>query len=358
MDTVARIGGDEFVVLAPDVGSQLHAVDLSTRLIAELRRRPDQIEDGDRVAASVGISVSVDGRGTAEALLDEADMAMYQAKSLGGARAAVFDAALGRQVRQRAIAQGVLRSALDDRRIVVHYQPVVDLYTGSVAGFEALARIAEHDGSITPPAAFIPAAEDSGLVVPLGAQVLEIACQEACRWQAAALPERRLTVAVNLASRQFEIGDLATLVQGGLEQTGLDPTCLHLELTETTVIDLHPDFLQQLGHIRDLGVQVGLDDFGTGYASLTHLRRLPLTFVKIHQSLVQGLGTNHGDDPIVSAVVDLAARLGLRSIAEGVETDDQLRRLRQLGCDQAQGYLFAPPLPPNDVPTAIAHDAW
>ncbi|MEA2223163.1 MAG: hypothetical protein QOH83_1539 [Solirubrobacteraceae bacterium] len=358
MDTVARIGGDEFVVLAPDVGSQLHAVDLSTRLITELRRRPERIEDGERVAASVGISVSVDGRGPAETLLDEADLAMYQAKSLGGARAAVFDAALGRQVRQRAIAQGVLRSALDDHRIVVHYQPVIDLYTGSVAGFEALARIAEHDGSITPPAAFIPAAEDSGLVVPLGAQVLELACQEACLWQAAGLPERPLTVAVNLASRQFEIGDLATLVRGGLEQTGLDPTRLHLELTETTVIDLHPDFLQQLGQIRELGVQVGLDDFGTGYASLTHLRRLPLTFVKIHQSLVHGLGANHEDEPIVSAVVDLAASLGLRSIAEGVETNDQLHRLRQLGCDQAQGFLFAPPLPPDDVPTALQHEAW
>ena len=358
MDTVARIGGDEFVILAPDVGSQLHAVDLSTRLITELRRRPERLADGERVAASVGISVSVDGRGTAETLLDEADIAMYQAKSLGGARAAVFDAALGRQVRQRAIAQGVLQSALNDRRIVVHYQPVVDLSTGSVAGFEALARIAEHDGSIMPPAAFIPAAEDSGLVVPLGAQVLELACREACLWQTAGLPERRFTVAVNLASRQFEIGDLATLVRGGLEQTGLDPTCLHLELTETTITDLHPDFLQQLGRIRDLGVQVGLDDFGTGYASLTHLRRLPLTFVKIDQSLVQGLGTNHEDEPIVSAVVDLAASLGLRSIAEGVETNDQLRRLRQLGCDQAQGYLFARPLPPNDVPMAIEHCAW
>jgi diguanylate cyclase (GGDEF)-like protein/PAS domain S-box-containing protein len=358
MDTVARIGGDEFVILAPDVGSQLHAVDLSARLITELRRRPERIEDGERVAASVGISVSVDGRGTAETLLDEADMAMYQAKSLGGARAAVFDTALGRQVRQRSIARGVLQSALDDHRIVVHYQPVVDLYTGSVAGFEALARIAEHDGSITPPAAFIPAAEDSGLVVPLGQQVLEIACQEACRWQTAELAERRLTVAVNLASRQFEIGDLAALVREGLEQTGLDPSCLHLELTETTIIDLHPDFLQQLGRIRSLGVQVGLDDFGIGYASLTHLRRLPLTFVKIDQSLVQGLGTNHEDEPIVSAVVDLAASLGLRSIAEGVETKDQLHRLRELGCDQAQGYLFARPLPPNDVPTALEHCAW
>jgi EAL domain-containing protein (putative c-di-GMP-specific phosphodiesterase class I) len=162
-----------------------------------------------------------------------------------------------------------------------------------------------------------------------------------------------LPVAVNLSSRQFEPGDLAVLVRERLERTGLDPSRLHLELTETAVMDLHPDVLSQLRGIRDQGVEVGLDDFGTGYASLTHLRRLPLTFVKIDQSFVQGLGTDHEDEGIVSAVVDLAANLGLRSIAEGVETTDQLERLRELGCDQAQGYLFARPLPPDEVPRAI-----
>jgi EAL domain-containing protein (putative c-di-GMP-specific phosphodiesterase class I) len=247
---------------------------------------------------------------------------------------------------------------LNDERIIVHYQPVIDLCTGSVIGFEALARIAERDGSITPPAGFISVAEDSGLVVRLGAQVLQIACQEVCRWQPADFPDRRLTVAVNVSSRQCETGDLTTVVREKLEQTGLDASCLHIELTETTIIDLDQNFLRQLRRIRDLGVQVGLDDFGTGYASLTHLRRLPLTFVKIDQSFVQGLGTDPDDERIVSAVVDLAAHLGLRSIAEGVETSDQLDRLRELGCDQAQGYLFARPLPPNDVPTALEHCAW
>jgi EAL domain-containing protein (putative c-di-GMP-specific phosphodiesterase class I) len=167
-----------------------------------------------------------------------------------------------------------------------------------------------------------------------------------------------LSVAVNLSAHQFEPGDLTTLVRERLEQTGLDPMCLHLELTETALMDLQPEVLQQLGHIRDLGVEIGLDDFGTGYASLTHLRRLPLSFVKIDQSFVQRLETDHEDERIVAAVVDLAANLGLRSIAEGVETKGQLDRLRQLGCDQAQGYLFAPPLPSSDVPTAIEHSAW
>jgi EAL domain-containing protein (putative c-di-GMP-specific phosphodiesterase class I) len=283
---------------------------------------------------------------------------MYQAKLLGGARAEIFDAELGRQVHQRALAQGMLQSALDDHRVMVYYQPVIDLPTGTVAGFEALARIAEPDGSILCPAAFVPAAEDSGLVVPLGAQVLGMACQEARLWEPTGLPQCDPTVAVNLSSRQFQPGDLVAMVRDRLERTGLDPSCLHLELTETAVIDLRPEILEQLGSIRDLGVQVGLDDFGTGYASLTHLRRLPLTFVKIDQTFVQGLGTEDDDEGIVSAVVNLAANLGLRSIAEGVETSDQLDRLRELGCDQAQGYLFARPLPSRSVPSAIQHAAW
>jgi EAL domain-containing protein (putative c-di-GMP-specific phosphodiesterase class I) len=290
--------------------------------------------------------------------LNEADKAMYQAKSLGRGRVEVFDAALGRQVQQRSSAQKMLRSALDDRRVLAYYQPVIDFASGRIVGFEALARIVENDGSILPPLDFISVAEDSGLVVQLGAQVLELACEEAQRWTppgAAALP---LTIAVNLSARQFEPGDLSTVIANMLEQSGLTPSSLHLELTETAIIDLRPDILRQLELIRDLGVQIGLDDFGTGYASLTHLRRLPLSFVKIDQTFVQGIGEDQSDELIVSAVVDLAANLGLRSIAEGVETTDQLSRLRELGCDQGQGYLFARPLPPNDVSMDLLNSAW
>jgi EAL domain-containing protein (putative c-di-GMP-specific phosphodiesterase class I) len=208
-----------------------------------------------------------------------------------------------------------------------------------------------------PPADFIPVAEDSGLVIPLGAQVLEMACRDARGWQPAGHPLSRLTMAVNISARQFEPGDLATTIRETLEQTGLDPGCLHLELTETAIMDLRPHILEQLGQIRDLGVQIGLDDFGTGYASLTHLRRLPLAFVKIDQSFVRGLGSDQSDERIVAAVIDLAANLELRSIAEGVETPDQLARLRELGCDQAQGYLFARPLPRDDVPAALLKPA-
>jgi diguanylate cyclase (GGDEF)-like protein len=357
MDTVARIGGDEFAVLAPDVDSHLHAVDISARLTAALDSPAEPGARGRGITASVGIAVSVGGSGTAEILLREADTAMYQAKSLGGRRAEVFDPALRHQVEERAAAQRMLQSALDDRRVIAHYQPIIDLSTGNIAGFEALARIAQADGSILSPAAFVSVAEDTGLVVPLGAQVLALACDEALRWQLDH-PEARLPVAVNLSSRQFDPGDLPAVVRGALERARLDPTSLHLELTETAIIDLRPDVLQQLGELRDLGVEVGLDDFGVGYASLTHLRRLPLTFVKIDQSFVQGLGTEDEDEGIVSAVVDLASNLGLRSIGEGVETTAQLDRLRELGCDRAQGYLFARPLPPDEVPTALEHAGW
>jgi predicted signal transduction protein with EAL and GGDEF domain len=297
------------------------------------------------IAASIGVSISMSGRGDAETLLNEADRAMYHAKSLGGGRAEVFDLALRHQVQERTLALAVLQSALDEHRVVVHYQPIVDLSTGDVAAFEALARIVELDGSILSPAAFVPVAEESGLVLGLGAQVLMRACEEGLQWQTT-------PIAVNLSARQFEPGDLPAVVRTALERTGLDPQRLHLELTETAVIDLRPDVLSQLGELRDLGVEVGLDDFGTGYASLTHLRRLPITFVKIDRSFVKGLGTNEDDEGIVSAVVDLAANLGLRSIGEGVETEDQHDRLRNLGCDQAQGYLFARPAAPVDMPAA------
>ncbi|MGZ5372304.1 MAG: putative bifunctional diguanylate cyclase/phosphodiesterase, partial [Aeromicrobium sp.] len=182
MDTVSRIGGDEFVILVPEVDGHLHAVDIGTRLVAELSRNRERVEDGEPVAASIGIAVSVGGRGTAEVLLNEADKAMYRAKSLGGRCAEVFDAALGREVQQRSDGRRMLQAALDDGRVIVYYQPVIELGTGGVAGFEALVRITEPRGTILSPAEFIPVAEDSGLIVPLGSQVLEMSCYEAQTW--------------------------------------------------------------------------------------------------------------------------------------------------------------------------------
>lgn len=346
MDTVARVGGDEFVVLAPAVSGHLQAVEVGARLVRELERGPSGTSEGIR--ASIGISVSERGRGDAELLIHEADTAMYHAKSLGGSRSVLFDGDLALQVRERSAAQATLQTALDQGRVLPHYQSIVDLTTGAVAGFEALARLVEPDGTVLQPSSFIAVAEVSGLVHELGAQVLEQACAQAHRWSVAGRTEG-LTVAVNVSSRQLDRGGLVEQIRAVLASTGLPPQLLHLELTETAIMDLHPEVLRQLSQIRAVGVQIGLDDFGTGYASLTHLRRLPLDFVKVDRSFVDGLGRDPGDERIVSAVIDLARNLGLRSIGEGVETSEQLERLRALGCDQAQGYLFARPAAAEDL---------
>lgn len=346
MDTVARIGGDEFVVLAPDVAGHMDAADIGTRLVQQLARPIPGATAGIRV--SVGVATSEGNGGDAELMLHEADAAMYFAKSQGGGRSAVFDGVLARRVTERSSAQSDLQSALDDHRVVAYYQPIVDLSSNSVTGFEALARLIQPDGTVLAPASFIAVAEDSGLVLPLGLQMLEQACGQAALWSRDTVEEGAMAVAVNVSARQFQPGDLPAIVREVLARTTLSPRRLHLELTETAIMDLDPEILDQLSRIRDLGVQIGLDDFGTGYASLTHLRRLPLDFVKVDRSFVDGLGRDRGDERIVSAVVDLARNLGLRSIAEGVETTEHLSRLRAVGCDQAQGYLFGRPVPPDD----------
>ena len=352
-DTVARIGGDEFIALAHDVADQVHAVDIGGRLISRLSTNGPLAGIGVPVTASIGIAVSVAGQGNAETLMKQADVAMYQAKSRGGGRAEVFDAALGRTASQRSDSRRALQSALDHSRVVAFYQPIVESRSGRVAGFEALARIAEAHGDFVPPSAFIPVAEETGLIVPLGTEILRLACREAQRWTEMTSIGGDITIAVNLSSRQFENGELTSVVQNELESSGLRPGRLHLELTETATIDLRPHVLSQLAAIRELGVEVGLDDFGTGYGSLTHLRRLPLTFVKIDQTFVRGLGNSGEDERIVSAVVKLAANLGLRSIAEGVETKEQLAFLADLGCDQVQGYFFARPMPSSAIDNSV-----
>jgi diguanylate cyclase (GGDEF)-like protein/PAS domain S-box-containing protein len=357
MDTIARVGGDEFVVLTPDLSGYMDAVDLGTRLVTELARPLDTQGGSGGLTASVGVSVVAAGNASAESMLHEADTAMYHAKSLGRNRAELFDAALGLQAHERAAEKRSLQLALDERRIVVYYQPIIELPTGDVAGFEALARIAERDGTILLPASFIGVAEESGLIVQLGELVLSAACREARGWPESGLADRPLTIAVNLSPGQVERGDLTTLVRDTLAATDLDAESLHLEITETALMELRREVLEQLVRIRDLGVQIGLDDFGTGYASLTYLRRLPVSFVKIDRSFVSGLGMDREDERIVAAVIGLARDLGLRSIAEGVETPEQLAQLRGLGCDQAQGYLFARPLPAIDLPRAFSQAA-
>jgi diguanylate cyclase (GGDEF)-like protein/PAS domain S-box-containing protein len=340
MDTLSRIGGDEFVVLIPDLVDRFEAGHIATRLQTSLE---GPIGPGcSAITASIGVAIAEAGSSSAEMMLHQSDTAMYHAKSLGRDRTEVFDIALSERQTQRTATEDLLGEALAEQRLLPYYQPIVDLTTGDVAGFEALARIRQRDQSVLFPDAFIGVAEESGLIVELGAQMLSTASHEAQRWQPT--PGRGCpSVAVNLSPRQLEQSDFANHVAVVLAASGLDPTRLHLEITETALMELSDDVLSQLHGVRDLGVEVGLDDFGTGYASLTHLRRLPVTFVKLDRSFISGLGAEIQDEQIVAALIDLTAKLGLRSIAEGIETPQQLDRLRQLGCDQAQGYLFRRP---------------
>jgi diguanylate cyclase (GGDEF)-like protein/PAS domain S-box-containing protein len=340
MDTLSRIGGDEFVVLIPDLVDRLEAGYIATRLRQSLEAPVGP--GGTVVTASIGVAIAEAGASSAEVMLHQSDTAMYHAKSLGRDRTEVFDIALSQRQTQRAATEDLLTEALAEHRLLPHYQPIVDLAAGGVAGFEALARILQADQSVLFPDAFIGVAEDSGLIIELGAQMLSTASQHAEGWPPSAgggCP----SVAVNLSPRQLEQSDFAKYVSVVLANSGLDPTRLHLEITETALMQLSQNVLAQLHRVRDLGVEIGLDDFGTGYASLTHLRRLPVTFVKLDRSFISGLGADIQDEQIVAALIDLTAKLGLRSIAEGIETPQQLDRLRELGCDQGQGYLFQRP---------------
>ena len=285
--------------------------------------------------------------------------AMYRAKSLGGGRAEVFDAALGRQVQQRSTAHGCCSRPSTTTASCFTTNPSSTFRNGSVAGFEALARIAEHDGSILPPAAFIPVAEDSGLVVPLGAQVLAMACDEASGWQPAGLPERPMTVAVNLSSRQFEPGDLPAIVRA---TAGARPGSTRSACTSSSPRPRSwtsaPTSCSNSGASGTSGCRSASTTSAPATRRSPTSAACPLTFVKIDQSFVQGLGADQEDERIVAAVVDLGRQPRSAIHRRRRRDAEQLDRLRELGCDQAQGYLFARPLPPHDLQTVSASLTW
>jgi diguanylate cyclase (GGDEF)-like protein/PAS domain S-box-containing protein len=344
-DTVARLGGDEFVVLCEGVDDEHHAVDVAERISRAIEDHPFQLGDVEvSVTASIGIAVSRGGE-TAhpEALLRDADAAMYRAKDAGRARLELFDESMRRRTVARVNLTQELTRAIEHGRIIVHYQPCVDLRTGRVSSVEALARWAHPTRGILSPAEFIGLAEDTGLVVGLGLRVLSDACRSARAWELA-IGDGAPAVHVNLSARQLMVPDLAVLVRGVLEVTDLDPARLCLEITESVVMDDANAVIDTLRRLKDLGLTIAIDDFGTGYSSLSYLRRFPVDVLKVDQSFVDGLGPDPEDSAIVAAIVNLARTLELRAVAEGVETGDQLAALVRLGCDAAQGYWFTPPV--------------
>jgi len=342
-DTVARLGGDEFVVLCRDVPNAAYLAEL-TRRLAQALSAPIIIDAREVViSASIGIALSDTANQDAENLMRDADTAMHRAKALGKDGYEIFEESLRTYALDRARVEQALRQGLRDDQFVLHFEPIIDLMTEEAVTVESLVRLNHPQDGLWAPAKFISVAEDSGLIVPIGAWVLQEACRRLAQWRARDSASRTLHIAVNLSARQAARPELVDTVTRALADAGLEPQALALELTESVLMEADIGMLRNLERIRDMGVQLGIDDFGTGYSSLVYLKRLPVSFIKIDQSFVSGLTHDPSDLEIVTAVIRLGQALGLTTIAEGVEDDEQLELLQNLGCDQAQGYLLGRP---------------
>lgn len=355
-DTVTRFGENEFVVISEDLDDVSEAVEIAERIIEALSVPFDLTVDEAYVVANVGIAFAVDGLGTAESLISDADVAMYRAREKGGGRYEIFDSDMRAWVNNRRKTENALRHGLDRGEFRLHYQPIVEVETGAVKGFEALVRWERPHYGLVPPGEFVPVAEECGLIVPLGRWILEEACRQLRAWQDRH-PDRGLTVSVNLSARQLAQRDIADVVAEVLYETGADPSRLTLELTESILLDDVDQAGRILTSLRDIGVTLAIDDFGTGYSSLTYLRTFPFDAVKIDRGFVSQLGTDSRDASIVETIVMLSHGLGLHCVAEGVETEVQLRALRDLNCRFAQGFLFARPLSANTIDLLLRNGA-
>jgi diguanylate cyclase (GGDEF)-like protein/PAS domain S-box-containing protein len=345
--TVARFGGDTFAIVVDDV-TEHEASQLAAELLAAFED-PMTIEERElRVCITIGIALGTDSSQPPEGLQRDADAAMYRAKEMGRARAEIFDSAMRQRAVSRLDLEGELRRAIDNDELRLHYQPVVDLATSRVLGVEALVRWEHPTRGLVPPAAFVPIAEETGLIVPIGDWVLRTATEQLASWMAdTGSRGRTLTMAVNLSGRQLSSPDLVESVEATLARTGVHPSQLCLEITESTLMEESAgDAVQRL---HDLGVRLAVDDFGTGYSSLLYLRRFPVDTLKLDRFFVSGLGRNAEDNTIVDATIGLAHALGLEALAEGVERVEQLDVLAAMGCDSAQGFLWSRPVPASEI---------
>jgi predicted signal transduction protein with EAL and GGDEF domain len=343
-DTVARLGGDEFIVLLEDISTTNEATAMAER-IAELLRAPMAV--GDRevvVTASIGIALSTPHHDRTESVLRNADLALYRAKALGKARWALFELRMERDALERLELETDLRRALERNELRLAYQPIVSLADGHIVEVEALARWQHPTRGQVSPAHFIPIAEESGLIEPLGIWALEEACRQAVRWQQVLDPEQPLVMSVNLSGRHFQDPNLVDQIRRILDETGLEPRALKLEVTESVLMRDLQSTIARMRALTDLGIRLAIDDFGTGYSSLSHLKQFPVDTLKIDRSFVEGLGTDPQALAIVRSITALADALDLSVTAEGVETTAQRAQLRELGCDRGQGYLFAKPV--------------
>jgi diguanylate cyclase (GGDEF)-like protein/PAS domain S-box-containing protein len=346
-DTAARLGGDEFAVLLEDVHGEQEALAVAERVTYALRD-PFALEGHEvSVRASLGVAVAEPAHRQADELLRNADMAMYLAKSNGKGRCERFEPSLHRTLVERFELIGDLRQALERGQFVVHYQPIVALTTGEITGLEALARWDHPARGIIPPTAFIPLAEETGLIIPIGRWVLEQACQQARQWQQQA--GRRLSISVNLSVRQFQHPGLVGDVAGALRRANLEPGSLILEITESLLMHDSEATIAKLHELKGLGVRLAIDDFGTGYSSLSYLRRFPVDILKVDKSFVDAVASDPEDSALARAIIKLGHTLHLQTVAEGIEAPEQAGHLRTLQCDLGQGYYFAKPLDADAV---------
>jgi len=345
-DVVARLGGDEFAVVISNMIRRGDAV-VAARRLRKALTQPIRIgEQTAVITTSIGIAIANGGEEPQD-LLRDADTAMHRAKQKGRDLAVVFDDHLREQAVRRLEVENILRKALDKDALVVHFQPVLNTQTGQLSGAEALVRLRADDGSLVMPGLFIDVAEDSGLISKLGHQVLVKAIRQTAEWTALNVTgQTPLSIAVNVSARQLTDPNYPETLLAELENAGLAPTQLSLELTESALIDGNPTIEASLQKLHDQGVRIGLDDFGTGFSSLAYLKRFPISFLKVDRSFVNGLGTDEDDSAIVHATIALAQGLSLAVVAEGVETQSQLDQLAELRCDYAQGYLFSKPVDP------------
>ncbi|WP_298269878.1 EAL domain-containing protein [Geobacter sp.] len=346
-DTVARQGGDEFIILLSLVSDAKDAVKVAQKIIRGFQR--PFVFDGHElfVTTSIGISLYPHDGDTPEALVKNADFAMYRAKEQGRNNCQLYAPEMNSRAFDRLAMENSLRKALEREEFILYYQPKVNVDHGQIASMEALVRWQHPSLGIVPPARFIPLAEETGLIVPLGEWVLRTACRQNRLWQDEGYPP--MQIAVNLSPRQLQQGDLVATVRGALQESGLDPRWLVLEVTESIMMDCAESTIEAFRALERMGVQIAIDDFGTGYSSFHYLKKFPVHALKIDRSFVRDITSSSGDEAIAGAVITMARGLNLRVVAEGVETVEQLEVLRALNCRYMQGHLFSKPAPAEQL---------
>ena len=347
-DFIARLGGDEFAIILRGV-EQTSVINLTSQRILDALATPFTIDGHDiNVSTSIGISVAPEDGCESELLMKRADIALYHSKGLGGNSFSYFEPTMDAKMQERHALERDLRKALENEEFELFYQPILSAGANTIYGFEALLRWNHPKRGQVSPAAFIPVAEETGLIVPIGEWVIRNACAEAAKWAT------NIRIAINLSPIQFRSTNLVPTVALALMNSGINPQRLELEITETALLIDTEKTLAALHALRDLGASVSMDDFGTGYSSLSYLRRFPFDKIKIDQSFVHDICLNPGNLAIVQAVADLGRTLGMRTTAEGVETRDQLDLVRKIGCSEVQGYLFSRPVPAAALDQLIA----